>query len=255
VRLGIYSVYLKKTAILPYFAQKTNGYDVIYGKIYPLIFGTTLMSLLTTAVDLIMHLDTHLASLATEQPLWVYGLLFAVVFCESAFIVTPFLPGDSLLFAAGSIAALGYISVSTLVLGLLIAAIGGGIINFGLGRWVGNHLPQGNRWIHKKRLTQAQHFFNKYGANALVMARFVPIIRTFIPFAVGLVNMNHKTFNSYNAIGALLWIGIVVGTGYFFGNIPMVKTHFGWVIIAIIVISLLPAIISFVYHRYQPDEL
>ncbi len=203
------------------------------------------MSMLAVTFDFIMHMDTQLVNLATNYPQLIYGLLFAVIFCESAFIITPFLPGDSLLFAAGSIAALSYINIYLLILLLLVAAIVGGAINYTLGRWLGEHLLKYFRWIKPKNITDAQHFFDKHGANAIIIARFMPIFRTFTPFIVGMVKMNHKKFTLYNTIGALLWIGLLVGTGYFFGNLPIVKAHFGWIIIAIIVISLLPALINY----------
>lgn len=210
------------------------------------------MSMLATAFNFVMHMNTQLESLATSYPQLIYALLFAVVFCESAFIIMPFLPGDSLLFAAGSIAAIGYMNIYTLMTILLIAAIVGGAINYALGRWAGKYVLQYQRWINPQRVIEAQQFFDKYGANAVVIARFMPIIRTFTPFVVGMVKMNYKKFIIYNAVGAILWIISLSGAGYFFGNLPMVKAHFGWIIIAIIVISLIPAVINYFCHK-QPE--
>lgn len=209
------------------------------------------MSMLATALNFVMNMDTQLVSLATNYPELIYALLFTVIFCESACILTSFLPGDSLLFAAGSITSLGYMNIYWLVTLLLIAATVGGIINYALGRWVGIHLLKYPRWINPKKVDNAHHFFEKYGANAIIIARFMPIIRSFIPFVIGMVKMNYKKFIFYNAAGAILWIGLLTGAGYFFGNLPMVKAHFGWIIIAIIMISLLPALISY-FCRKQP---
>lgn len=207
------------------------------------------MAVLAQAVDLIMHLDTHLGSLAQSYNTWVYALLFGIVFCESAFIITPFLPGDSLLFAAGSIAALGYIHIDLLIVLLLIAAISGGSINYWLGRLLGKHMPKHGRWIKRQHITNAHDFFEKYGANAVIIARFVPIIRTFVPFVAGFANMTFKKFSCYNAIGAFIWVLLLTGAGYFFGNLPMVKAHFGWIVIAIIIISLIPTAVSLYQHH------
>lgn len=212
------------------------------------------MSMFATTINFILHMDTQLQSLATNYPALIYLLLFTVVFCESAFIITPFLPGDSLLFAAGSIAALGYINIYILTLLLLGAAMIGGAINYSLGRLVGKHLPQGNRFINTKRVHEAQLFFNKYGANAVIIARFIPMIRTFTPFVVGFVAMNYKKFMLYNFIGAILWICLLLGAGYFFGNLTVVKDNFGLIIIAIIVISLIPAVVTYLCHRQQPNR-
>lgn len=209
------------------------------------------MSALSVAINFIMHMDTELEQLAQQYHQLIYALLFTVIFCESAFIITPFLPGDSLLFAAGSIAALAYLNIYLLILLLLIAAVIGGSINYTIGRWFGTWLCKHTSLVKPKRIEEAKQFFDKYGANAVIIARFIPIIRSFIPFVVGLVNMSHKKFVVYNIIGALLWILLLTCLGYFFGNIPTVKAHFGLVIIAIIVISFIPVAYSFLIKHWH----
>jgi membrane-associated protein len=207
-------------------------------------------------VDLFLHLDVHLAEFVAQYGVWVYAGLFAVIFAETGLVVTPFLPGDSLLFAAGALAATGAMDI-TLVLALIaIAAILGNAVNYSIGRAIGPRVftaGEGTGWqsklLNRKHLDRAHEFFEKHGAVAVISSRFAPIIRTFVPFVAGAASMSASKFLAYNLAGGLLWTAICVGAGYAFGNVPIVKNNFSIVALGIVAVSLLPIAIELVRGR------
>lgn len=203
-----------------------------------------MMSFIVTCFQFIAHLDVHLQQLVTNYGNWVYLILFLIIFCETGLVVTPFLPGDSLLFAAGSLAAIGNLNVHWLVGLLLIAAIGGDNTNYAIGRFVGMELfkNSNSRWFKRAYLERAHQFYEKYGPKAIIIARFVPIVRTFMPFTAGLARMTYRRFLGFDILGGILWVGGIVYASYFFGNIPVVKQNFSIIVFAIIGVSLLPAV-------------
>jgi len=211
-----------------------------------------------TLIDLFLHLDRHLAELVAAYGPWIYAILFVIIFAETGLVVTPFLPGDSLLFAAGAIAAAGGMNVY-LLLGLLMAAAAlGNQVNYSIGRFVGPrvfHFESGDRqafWhrlLNRDHLQRAHDFFEKYGGKAVVLARFVPIVRTFVPFVAGAVSMTAAKYTFYNLVGCVAWVGICVGGGYAFGNVPVVKQNFSLVAIGIVVVSVLPVAVELVQAR------
>lgn len=209
------------------------------------------MEFLSRIIDIVLHLDRHLSELIQSFGLWTYLILFAVIFCETGFVVTPFLPGDSLLFAAGTFAAVGALNVFWLFILLAAAAVLGDTANYWIGHFVGPKVfaREKSRFFKKEYLDRTHRFYEKYGAETIIIARFVPIIRTFAPFVAGVGRMSYGKFLSYNIIGGVGWVAIFVFGGYFFGNIPFIKRHFSLVIIAIILISILPAIVEFIRHR------
>ena len=192
-------------------------------------------------IDLFLHLDKYLADIITQYGTWTYAMLFFVIFMETGFVVTPFLPGDSLLFAAGTFAALGSMNIWLLLILLMIAAAGGNTVNY----WIGYRLGDGAynvKWVKKEYLDRAHAFFEKHGGKTIFLARFVPIIRTFAPFVAGISRMSYGYFSLYNIIGCVVWIMLFTLAGYFFGNIPFVKDNFEFVILAILFISVIPAV-------------
>jgi len=202
-------------------------------------------------IDFFLHLDRHLAEIIAEYGVHTYTLLFAIVFCETGLVVTPILPGDSLLFAAGTFAAKGSLDAWLLFWLLSVAAILGDTVNYAVGRYLGPrvfHFPK-SRFFNPEHLRRTHAFYEKYGGKTIVIARFIPIIRTFAPFVAGIGAMSYGKFLAYNVIGALLWVGICVYGGYFFGNVPVVKENFSLVVVAIVVLSLLPAVIGAISHR------
>jgi membrane-associated protein len=206
---------------------------------------------LSKIIDFIIHLDTHLSDLIQTYGLWTYLILFVVIFCETGLVVTPFLPGDSLIFAAGTFAARGDLKVGWLFLVLAAAAVIGDTVNYWIGKIIGPKIfhKEKTRFFKKKYLNRTHEFYEKYGAETIIIARFVPIIRTFAPFVAGIGRMSYLKFISYNVIGGVGWVAIFTFGGYFFGNIPFVKNNFSIVIIAIILISLVPAVLEFLKHR------
>jgi membrane-associated protein len=203
------------------------------------------MDLITFLIDLFLHLDTHLSEIITRYGTWTYALLFFVIFMETGFVVTPFLPGDSLLFAAGTFAALEALDVFWLVGLLSLAAILGDTVNYWIGHAIGQRAYTGEiRWIKKRYIEQTHAFFEKHGGKTIFLARFVPIIRTFAPFVAGVGRMSYGYFISYNVFGGLVWVPLFTFAGYFFGNIPFIKHNFSLVILAIIVISVIPAVVE-----------
>ena len=202
------------------------------------------MELIKWFVDLVLHLDAHLVELLRAYGAWVYVILFAIVFAETGFVVTPFLPGDSLLFAAGALAAVdtsGTLSAPLLSVLLVIAAVAGNTTNYHIGRWIGPPAFSGRyRYLKVEYLQRTEAFFQKYGPLTVVLSRFAPIIRTCAPFVAGIGRMPYLRFQVYNFIGGLGWVLLFIWAGYFFGNIPYIKNHFGFVTIGIILVSLIP---------------
>jgi membrane-associated protein len=209
------------------------------------------MELLKKLFDFVMHLDIHLRALIQTYGLWTYFILFVVIFCETGLVVTPFLPGDSLIFAAGTFAAAKALNVWLLFLILSAAAVIGDTANYWIGKIVGPKVfhKEKTRFFKKEYLDRTHEFYEKYGAETIILARFVPIIRTFAPFVAGIGKMTYGKFLCYNVIGGVGWVAIFTFGGYFFGNIPFVKKNFSIVIIAIILISLVPAVLEVLKHR------
>jgi membrane-associated protein len=204
-------------------------------------------------VDLVLHLDVHLLRLVQEYGLWAYAILFAIIFCETGLVVTPFLPGDSLLFVAGAIAAGGALEVHSLFVLLALAAVAGNLVNYEVGRWLGPRLfhEGGSRWLDPKHLQAAHAFYERHGGKAVVISRFLPIIRTYVPFVAGVARMATLPFIIYNVVGAVAWAGGLCYAGYFFGNIPWIKANLTLLIVGIIVVSLLPVAIAWARTRMK----
>lgn len=200
------------------------------------------MELIGKLIDFIFHLDRHIGNLIQNFGFWTYFILFFVIFLETGFVVTPFLPGDSLLFAAGAFAAIGALNPFALFFILSAAAILGDTVNYWIGHFVGPKVfhKEKSRFFRREYLDRTHEFYEKYGAETIIIARFVPIIRTFAPFVAGIGRMSYGRFLSYNIIGGIVWVGLFVFGGYFFGNVPFIKRNFSLVIIAIILISLMP---------------
>jgi len=207
-------------------------------------------------IDLFLHVDEHLTAFVAEHGKLVYGLLFGIIFAETGLVVTPFLPGDSLLFAAGAIAATGGLNLWVTMALLFAAAVLGDAVNYSIGHYIGPRVFRAEgrtgrleRLLNPKHLERTHEFFEKYGGKAVVLARFVPIVRTFIPFVAGAGSMTYGTFAFYNILGGALWVLACVGAGYLFGNIPIVKENFELVILAIIGVSILPMVFEFFRAR------
>ncbi len=200
------------------------------------------MDLLLQIVDFVLHLDVHLTDLVAQYGVLIYLILFAIVFAETGLVVTPFLPGDSLLFTAGAIAAVGSMDPWLLFIVLSVAAILGNTSNYWIGRYFGQRVFQweNSRWFNRRALDETHAFYEKYGPLALTIARFLPIVRTFAPFVAGVGAMKHSTFQLYSALGGVLWVASFVALGFFFGNLPFVKSHLAFIMVGVIVISLLP---------------
>ena len=214
------------------------------------------MELIKNFIDLFIHLDKHLNVIIQNYGVWTYLLLFLIIFCETGLVVTPLLPGDSLLFAAGTFAALGSLEVGWLFVLLSVAAIAGDTVNYWIGHYVGPKVfsKEGVRFLNKEYLERTHDFYEKHGGKTIIIARFMPIIRTFAPFVAGIGRMTYGHFISYNVLGGLAWIAIFVFGGYYFGNLPFVKRNFTLVILAIIFISVLPGVIEFFNQRYRSSR-
>ncbi len=210
------------------------------------------MELLMHAVEFVLHLDDHLNVLAANYGIWIYAILFIIVFAETGFVVTPFLPGDSLLFVAGAIAAAGQMDVWSLGATLFAAAVLGNTSNYWIGRWVGPLVFkwEQSRWFNRHAFDEAHGFYEKYGAATITVARFLPFVRTFAPFVAGVAVMSHPKFQFWNILGGALWVVSFVALGYFFGNIPAVKNNLALIMIAVVVISFLPLLYAFVVRRF-----
>jgi len=209
------------------------------------------MDTLTHFVDLFLHIDKHLAVVMQSYGAWTYAILFLIVFCETGLVVTPFLPGDSLLFAAGALAAAGSLNVHLLAVLLIAAAVLGDAANYHVGRFIGPKVFQkkDSRIFKQQYIEKTQHFYDKYGTKTIVLARFVPIVRTFAPFLAGVGAMGYMKFAAYNIVGAVLWVALFLYCGYMFSEIELVKKNFSLVILAIIVVSLLPGVIEIIRAR------
>jgi len=209
------------------------------------------MEFIKGVIDFILHLDAHLSELIQSYGAWTYGILFAIIFCETGLVVTPFLPGDSLIFAAGAFAARGDLNVVLVFVLLSAAAVIGDTVNYWIGKIIGPKVfnKEKSRIFKKAYLDRTHAFYEKYGAETIIIARFVPIVRTFAPFVAGIGRMSYLKFISYNVIGGIGWVALFTFGGYFFGNIPFVRKNFSLVIIAIIIISLIPAVVEVLRHR------
>jgi|SRR5579859_308382 len=200
------------------------------------------MELSATLWDIAVHLDSHLAAFLAQHGAWVYALLFAVVFCETGLVVTPFLPGDSLLFVVGAVAAGGGIDLRVVAATLVAAALCGDNVNYWIGRWIGPRVFRSvdARWFNPRHLARTEAFYERHGGKAVVIARFVPIVRTYVPFVAGVARMSYPRFLGFSIVGALLWVVSLTAAGYFFGNLPLVKNNLTLAILAVIAASLLP---------------
>lgn len=209
------------------------------------------MEWINQLINIFLHLDKYLGEIIRNYGVWTYALLFLVIFMETGFVVTPFLPGDSLLFAAGTFAGFGDLNVWILWILLVGAAILGDTVNYWIGHYVGPRAFSGEvRFLKKEYLDRTHSFYERHGGKTIIMARFVPIVRTFAPFVAGIGAMNYSRFIVYNVIGAVLWVSIFLFLGYFFGNLPFVQENFSIVVIAIIIISVLPMVYEFVKERW-----
>ncbi|KKR03231.1 MAG: DedA protein [Microgenomates group bacterium GW2011_GWB1_40_9] len=208
------------------------------------------MEIIQSFVDFVLHLDVHLSQLVTQYGIATYGILFFIIFAETGLVITPFLPGDSLLFAAGAIAALGALRIETVLMLLIVAAILGDTVNYWIGHFFGKslvanpHIP-----INQEHIDKTEKFYKKYGGKTIILARFVPIIRTFAPFVAGVGRMDYKQFISYNAIGGIVWISLFTLAGFFFGNFAFVKQNFHYVVFIIIGLSLMPIVYEYIQHK------
>jgi membrane-associated protein len=215
------------------------------------------VNLINTVMDLFFHMDKHLAEWMVMFGPWTYLILFAIIFCETGLVVTPFLPGDSILFAVGALAALdgSPLSAGMLIVLLWIAAVTGDAVNFSAGYRIGPKVftREDSIWLNKKHLLRAQKFYEKHGGKTIVLARFIPIIRTFAPFVAGIGKMKYRNFAIFNVSGGLAWVALFVGAGNFFGNIPAIKRNFHYVIVAIVIISVIPAVIEYLRARNADD--
>lgn len=211
------------------------------------------MEFIHYVVDFILHIDVHLTELVAQYGMWVYAILFLILFCETGLVVTPFLPGDSLLFVAGALAALptNSLDVHVMVFLMVVAAVAGDAVNYTIGRLFGARLfaNPNSKVFRRSYLDQTHKFYEKHGGKTIILARFVPIVRTFAPFVAGMGRMSYRHFALYNVVGALIWVLLLTYAGYLFGNVPFVQNNLKFVIVAIIVVSVLPAIIEVVRHR------
>jgi membrane-associated protein len=213
------------------------------------------MTFFQTLIDLFLHLDKNLAHIISQYGSLVYGLLFLIVFMETGFVVTPFLPGDSLLFVAGALSATGAMHIGIVYPLLLIAAILGDTVNYWAGHYVGPKIfEKDSKLIKKAYLHKAQHFYDKYGGSAILIGRFVPIVRTFAPFIAGIAKMNYKNFLIYNVVGAFVWVSIFLFAGYLFGNLPFVKENFHYVVVVIIILSVAPIVYEYLHAKFSKEE-
>ncbi len=215
------------------------------------------MELLKTGIDFFLHLDKNLNAVITQFGPLTYIFLFLIIFCETGLVVMPFLPGDSLLFVAGSLAAFGSLDIKILFITLALAAIIGDSVNYWIGSMLGRKVfHEKSKFFKKEYLVKTEKFYGKYGGKTIILARFMPIIRTFAPFVAGIGKMNYGWFISYNIIGGIIWVGLFMFGGYFFGNIPIVKNNFEISIFIIIFLSILPGIIEYLKHkRHKKGEL
>ena len=209
------------------------------------------MEFVQLVIDFILHIDRHLAELTAAYGPWIYGILFLIIFCETGLVVTPFLPGDSLLFVAGAIATQDAMNIHLMVILLIIAAILGDAVNYSIGRFFGVRLfaNPDSKIFRRRHLEITQTFYARHGGKTIILARFVPIVRTFAPFVAGMGHMPYRRFAAYNVVGAIAWVTLFSYAGYFFGNLPMVQSNLHYLIVAIIFVSILPGVIEMLRHR------
>ena len=220
------------------------------------VTNASTMEIIQSLLGIILHLDKHLTTLSANYGPWMYTILFLIVFAETGLVVTPFLPGDSLLFAVGALCASGSLNIIVMIALLIIAAIAGDTVNYMVGHRLGlkPFEKRKSRIFKREYLEKTERFYEKYGGKTIIIARFVPIVRTFAPFIAGVGSMKYSTFLYYNIVGALLWIISLTLAGYFFGNIEIVKKNFSLVVIGIIILSILPAIIEYISHKRQSKQ-
>ena len=211
------------------------------------------MELLLKGMDILLHLDKYLDIMIQTMGLWSYVIIFVIIFCETGLVVTPVLPGDSLLFAIGTFAAIGSFDLFAVTAVLTVAAIAGDTANYWIGHYLGPKVfhYEGSRFFNKQHLERTHQFYEKYGGKTIIIARFIPVVRTFAPFVAGIGRMTYRKFISYDVIGGTSWIFSLTLAGYFFGNIPVVRNNFSVVVMAIIAISVMPGVIEFLRHRYK----
>lgn len=213
------------------------------------------MEIIKHIIDFVLHLDKHLVDLVGEYGVWTYAILFLIIFVETGVVVLPFLPGDSLLFAAGSLAALpnSPLNVGLLILLLIAAAVLGDALNYHIGDYIGPRVFRRDyRFLKREHLLRTQEFYEKHGAKTIIIARFIPIIRTFAPFIAGVGTMSYSRFLAYNLVGAVLWVSLLTGAGYFLGQLPWIQQHFGLFTLLIIGVSVLPVVFEFIKARFAP---
>lgn len=211
------------------------------------------MEYLAFVVDLLLHVDRHLVALLAEYGNWIYAILFLIVFCETGLVVTPFLPGDSLLFVAGALAAGGGMEPGLLIAVLFVAAVLGDSVNYAIGRRFGGRISQwpDSRVFNRGALERTRDFYARHGGKTIIIARFMPIIRTFAPFVAGMARMEYRRFAAFNVLGGALWVGPLVMAGYWFGNLPLIKNNLTLVIVAIIALSMMPLFVGWLRHRAE----
>lgn len=213
------------------------------------------MEIVSYLVDLFLHLDKHLAELISQYGTWTYAILFLVIFCETGLVIAPFLPGDSLLFATGALAATGALDPNIAFALMALASVLGDNTNYTIGRFIGPRAFSGNgRFLKREYLEKTQHFYDKYGGRTIIVGRFLPIIRTFAPFVAGVAKMDRRKYVPFTVIGAVFWVGLFVYAGYFFGSLPFVKNNFSIVIVVIILISAVPAILEVIRQRLNRNK-
>lgn len=213
------------------------------------------MEIFSTFIDIVLHLDTHLTDLVNQYGVITYAILFFIVFAETGLVVTPFLPGDSLLFAAGAIASLGSLNIWLIVILLIVAAILGDTVNYWIGHFFGRKIVDNPKitLINQEHIDKTEQFYKKYGAKTIILARFVPIVRTFAPFVAGVGSMHYSTFIMYNIMGGILWVSMFTFLGFFFGNMEIIKENFHYAVFAIIGLSIIPMIYEYIQHKRNPD--
>ncbi len=214
------------------------------------------MDILTNFINFIIHIDKYLVLIVQQYGVLTYAILFSIVFLETGVVIAPFLPGDSMLFAAGAVAAIGSIDIFILLIIIWLAAIPGDTVNYHIGKSIGSKVlgKEDLKYINKDYLKKAQGFYEKHGSMTIVLGRFIPIIRTFVPFVAGIGEMKYSKFIFYNILGGSLWVGLFLGGGYFFGNLPLIKNNFSYVLVSIIIISLLPAVIVFIKEKIKGNR-
>lgn len=211
------------------------------------------MEFISGIIDFILHIDVHLQEIIGQYGALTYLILFLIVFAETGLVVTPILPGDSLLFAAGTFAALGSLDPFVLTLLLIVAAVAGDTLNYWVGHWVGPRAFSGKvRWLRSDYLKRTEAFYERHGGKTIILARFVPIVRTFAPFVAGVGRMHYGRFLGYNVVGGVAWVSLCVMAGYFFGNLPVVRDNFSLVVLGIIGVSMLPLLVEWIRHRRAP---